>query len=159
MTVPLRKEPIRQEEEIDQKPTPSAANPGSSRHSPELLKNQSPQENLKAVSPKVTKTDEAVERQERETVSGDIPLLSNDERQKLQNRWNEIQTGFVDQPRDTVQNADKLVASAMERMAQVFSAERSRLEQQWDRGDTVSTEDLRVALQRYRTFFHRVLSI
>ena len=47
----------------------------------------------------------------------------------------------------------------MKRLAEVFAEERSKLEKQWDRGDTVSTEDLRVALQRYRTFFHRLLSV
>jgi hypothetical protein len=47
----------------------------------------------------------------------------------------------------------------MKRLAEVFADERSRLEQHWDRGDNVSTEDLRVALQRYRTFFHRLLSV
>ena len=45
----------------------------------------------------------------------------------------------------------------MKRLAEVFAEERSRLEQQWDRGDNVSTEDLRIALQRYRSFFQRLL--
>ena len=77
----------------------------------------------------------------------------------LRSRWSEIQTGFVDEPRKAVEQADVLVASAMKRLAEVFADERSRLEQHWDRGDNVSTEDLRVALQRYRTFFHRLLSV
>jgi len=58
-----------------------------------------------------------------------------------------------------VEQADGLVAQAMKRLAEVFAQERSKLEGQWDRGDNVSTEDLRIALQRYRTFFHRLLSI
>ena len=58
-----------------------------------------------------------------------------------------------------MEQADGLVASAMKRLAEVFAQERSGLEQQWDQGDRVSTEDLRVALQRYRTFFHRLLSL
>ena len=58
-----------------------------------------------------------------------------------------------------MEQADGLVASAMKRLAEVFAEERSKLEKQWDRGDNVSTEDLRVALQRYRSFFHRLLSI
>lgn len=65
----------------------------------------------------------------------------------------------MDEPRNAVQEADGLVASAMKRLAEVFAQERSKLEQQWDRGDDVSTEDLRLALQRYRSFFHRLLSI
>jgi hypothetical protein len=65
----------------------------------------------------------------------------------------------VDEPRKAVEQADGLVASTMKRLAEVFAEERSKLEKQWDRGDNVSTEDLRVALQRYRSFFHRLLSI
>ena len=87
------------------------------------------------------------------------PLFPNDELENLRGRWKEIQTGFVDEPRKAVEQADGLLASAMKRLAEMFAEERSKLEQQWDRGDTVSTEDLRVALQRYRTFFHRLLSV
>jgi hypothetical protein len=58
-----------------------------------------------------------------------------------------------------VEQADALVAGAMKRMAEIFAAERARLEGQWDRGDSVSTEDLRLALRRYQSFFGRVLSV
>jgi hypothetical protein len=67
-------------------------------------------------------------------------------------QWSKIQTGFVDEPRRTVEDADKLVASVMQRLADGFANERSGLEKQWDRGNDVFTEDLRVALQRYRSF-------
>jgi hypothetical protein len=87
------------------------------------------------------------------------PLFPENELEDLRIRWKEIQTGFVDEPRKAVEQADGLVASAMKRLAEVFAQERSGLEQQWDRGDNVSTEDLRVALQRYRTFFDRLLSV
>lgn len=87
------------------------------------------------------------------------PLFPNNELDGLRNRWSEIQTAFVDEPRKAVEQADNLVASAMKRLAEVFAEERSKLEKQWDRGDSVSTEDLRVALQRYRTFFQRLLSV
>jgi len=87
------------------------------------------------------------------------PLFPNNELEGLRSRWKEIQTAFVDEPRKAVEQADGLVASAMKRLAEVFAEERSKLEKQWDRGDNVSTEDLRVALQRYRSFFHRLLSI
>lgn len=87
------------------------------------------------------------------------PLFPSEELQGLRTRWKEIQTGFVDEPRKAVEQADGLVASAMKRLAEVFAEERAGLEKQWDRGDTVSTEDLRVALQRYRTFFERLLSV
>lgn len=90
---------------------------------------------------------------------GSASLFPNSELENLRNRWKEIQTAFVDEPRKAVEQADGLVASAMKRLAEVFAEERSKLEKQWDRGDTISTEDLRVALQRYRSFFHRLLSV
>jgi hypothetical protein len=65
----------------------------------------------------------------------------------------------VDEPRRTVADADKLVASVMQRLAEGFANERSGLEKQWDRGDDASTEDLRLALQRYRSFFDRLLKL
>jgi len=88
-----------------------------------------------------------------------VHLFPGEELQGLRTRWKEIQTGFVDEPRRAVEQADGLVASAMKRLAEVFAEERAGLEKQWDRGDSVSTEDLRVALQRYRTFFDRLLSV
>ncbi len=96
----------------------------------------------------------------RETgTNGSTPLFPSSELESLRTRWKEIQTAFVDEPRRAVEQADGLVASAMKRLAEVFADERSGLEKQWDRGDSVSTEDLRVALQRYRSFFDRLLSV
>ena len=71
-----------------------------------------------------------------------------------------IQVGFVDEPREMVERADALVAELMQRLASQFypSEERSRLETQWDKDDDVSTQDLRLALQRYRSFFQRLLT-
>jgi hypothetical protein len=73
-------------------------------------------------------------------------------------RWTEIQTAFVDEPRSAVQKADALVADVMKRLAESFASERENLEKQWDRGDKVTTEDFRVALQKYRAFFDRLLA-
>jgi hypothetical protein len=87
------------------------------------------------------------------------PLFASDEAKDLRDRWDTIQTSFVDEPRLAVQQADGLVAAAMKRLAEIFADERAGLEGQWDRGDDVSTEDLRLALQRYRSFFGRLLSI
>jgi hypothetical protein len=87
------------------------------------------------------------------------PLFSDSEMGEFRSRWSNIQTGFVDEPRRTVEDADKLVASVMQRLAEGFANERSGLEKQWDQGDNVSTEDLRVALQRYRSFFDRLLKL
>ena len=91
--------------------------------------------------------------------SDSTPLFPANELEELRNRWSAIQTAFVDEPRTAVEQADGLVAAAMKRLAEVFAEERFKLEQQWDRGDNVSTEDLRIALQRYRSFFQRLLSI
>jgi hypothetical protein len=85
-------------------------------------------------------------------------LLPADQTERLTAQWQEIQAGFVDHPRDSVAEADALVADLMQRLAASFSHERDQLESQWDRGDDVSTEDLRVALTRYRSFFDRLLS-
>lgn len=87
------------------------------------------------------------------------PLFPGNELENLRKRWADIQTAFVDEPRQAVEQADGLVASAMKRLAEVFSEERSKLEKEWDGGGDVSTEDLRVAFQRYRTFFQRLLSV
>ena len=85
-------------------------------------------------------------------------LLPGEEGRELRQRWDTIQTGFVDEPRRAVQDADGLVAQTMKRVAEVFAQERTTLEQQWTKGDDVSTEDLRVALKRYRSFFDRLLA-
>jgi len=86
------------------------------------------------------------------------PLLPKDQSERFTGRWQEIQTGFVDEPRESVAKADALVAELMQELAASFSDERGRLESQWEGGDDVSTEDLRVALTRYRSFFGRLLS-
>jgi hypothetical protein len=86
-------------------------------------------------------------------------LLQKDFVDDLRHKWDQVQTGFVDEPRAAVKEADELVAQAMKRLAELFADERSRLEQQWDRGDNVNTEDLRIALKKYRSFFQRLLSV
>jgi hypothetical protein len=77
----------------------------------------------------------------------------------FRSRWGTIQTGFVDDPGASVKQADELVAAVMKRLAEVFAGERANLEKAWAKGDDVSTEDLRVALRRYRSFFDRLLSV
>ena len=87
------------------------------------------------------------------------PLFSNDSIHGFRSRWNALQTGFVDEPRRSVEQADELVAEVIKDLASTFSDERTKLERQWDQGDKVSTEDLRLVLRRYRSFFDRFLSI
>jgi hypothetical protein len=105
----------------------------------------------------VTTQDERLTNVEIASSSG--PLFPEDTANDFRSRWNRIQTGFVDEPRNAVQQADELVSEAIKRLAESFTQERNRLEQQWDRGDEVNTEDLRLALQTYRSFFHRLLAI
>jgi hypothetical protein len=93
------------------------------------------------------------------TVSEPMPLFTESEMGDFRSQWSKVQTGFVDEPRRTVKDADTLVAAVMQRLQQGFANERSGLEKQWDSGDNVSTEDLRVALQRYRSFFDRLLRL
>lgn len=90
---------------------------------------------------------------------GHPALFADNEAEGFRSQWQRIQASFVDEPRDAVQRADELVASTIKRLAEVFAQERSKLEQDWSRGDEVSTEDLRQALRRYRSFFDRLLTV
>ena len=85
-------------------------------------------------------------------------LLPADQRELFTAQWSDIQAHFVDQPRHSVEQADALVVDIMQRVTVGFSHERERLESQWEQGDDVSTEDLRLALTRYRSFFDRLIS-
>lgn len=87
------------------------------------------------------------------------PLFHDDETRGFRTRWEAIQTGFVDEPRAAVEQANSLVDEMMNRLTDVFRSERSTLEHQWSTGESVSTEDLRVALKRYRSFFERLLAV
>jgi hypothetical protein len=109
--------------------------------------------------PKLVKGQEPGTLDRAAAVSEPMPLFSKPEMEDLRSQWSTLQTGFVDEPRRTVEDADKLVATVMQRLAEGFANERSGLEKEWDRGVKVSTEDLRVALQRYRSFFDRLLKL
>ena len=88
------------------------------------------------------------------------PLFGADEGQRFRSQWKDVQTAFVDEPRKAVEQADHLVAEAIQALAKIFADERAKLEHEWSRGeDKVSTEDLRIALRRYRSFFDRLLSV
>jgi len=87
------------------------------------------------------------------------PLFGQGETEQFRSAWSDIQIGFVDEPRAAVQRADDLVARCIKRLAEGVAEERAKLEPEWDRGDNVSTEDLRQALRRYRSFFDRLLSV
>ena len=87
------------------------------------------------------------------------PLFVNEDADGYRTRWGGIQSGFVDEPRKAVEEADALVAEVMKRLAEGFADERQRLESQWEKADQVSTEDLRLAMRRYRSFFERLLNV
>ncbi|WP_369830662.1 hypothetical protein [Mycobacterium sp. ACS1612] len=86
-------------------------------------------------------------------------LFADNDRSGLRTRWDDVQAGFVDDPKDCVQKADALVADVVQQLTTGFSEARARLEAQWARGEDASTEDLRQALKRYREFFERLLSV
>jgi hypothetical protein len=88
-----------------------------------------------------------------------VALFPAAEAETLRSEWQEVQTGFVDEPRRAVERADELVCRVAQRLTDAFGSERSGLEKRWGQGGDVSTEDLRLVLQRYRSFFDRLLSI
>ena len=130
------------EEKLVTDDTASYDIPPEQSEGPQLVKGQKP-ETLERTAP----------------VSEPTPLFSDSEMGDFRSQWRSVQTGFVDEPRRAVEGADKLVASVMQRLAEGFANERSGLEKQWDSGNNVSTEDLRIALQRYRSFFDRLLKL
>jgi hypothetical protein len=87
------------------------------------------------------------------------PLFAADAAESFRSRWQDIQTSFVDEPTRAVEQADSLVAEIMQQLAKTFADERSHLEEQGEHGKDISTEDLRMALRHYRSFFDRLLSI
>ncbi|MFE9928408.1 hypothetical protein [Streptomyces sp. NPDC005533] len=88
----------------------------------------------------------------------DEPLLGAEDTADYRKAWNEIQGRFVDDPQEAVRSADALVAEVMQTLARTFSAHKQGLEGQWGQGEQVATEELRLALQHYRSFFNRLLN-
>jgi len=114
-----------------------------------------------AGQPEATSSPAASQGSEAAADDGDAertPLLADDNAQSFRQRWDDLQAGFVDHPREMVEEADDLVSKLMQEISTGFDERRSSLEAQWERGDDVSTEDLRIALTRYRSFFNRLLS-
>jgi hypothetical protein len=103
-------------------------------------------------------SEETQEQSERKETREDQTLFADDELMGFRGRWDEIQASFVDDPRNAVEKADALVSDLVERITAGLAEARSGLESQWSQGEEASTEDLRVALTRYRSFFKRLLS-
>lgn len=93
------------------------------------------------------------------TESSAGPLFPEDELHNFRARWDQVQTSFVDEPRQAVEQADSLVANVVKHIAEQFACERDKLEAQWTSGQNINTEDLRQAFKRYRAFFDRLLAI
>ncbi|MET0900552.1 MAG: hypothetical protein ABWY45_21780 [Mycobacterium sp.] len=108
-----------------------------------------------AAAPTAASTTTATSQESR---SGEA-LFAEQDLSELRAQWNDVQAGFVDDPRECVQKADGLVSSTVEQLTASFSQTRSRLEEQWSRGEEASTEDLRIALKQYRDFFDRLLAV
>jgi hypothetical protein len=90
--------------------------------------------------------------------STDDVVVADDDLAELRARWAGVQAAFVDDPKDCVHQADLLVSDVFEQLTTGFAGVRSRLEEQWSRGEEASTEDLRLILMRYREFFERLLA-
>jgi D-alanyl-D-alanine carboxypeptidase len=91
--------------------------------------------------------------------SRDSSYMRQDTKQEIDQRWQQVQSEFVDDPRKSVAHAHQLVSDAVQRIVDTFTQERNELERQWSDGNDVSTEDLRVSLHRYREFFTRLLPL
>ena len=87
------------------------------------------------------------------------PLFEDEATRKFRSRWTTIQSKFVDDPRDSVKQADDLVADIIKSVTMSFADRRIGLEKQWNSGENISTEDMRQALKRYRSFFERLLTL
>lgn len=90
---------------------------------------------------------------------GDVeapPLIDEDKVTGFRDRWQNVQTGFVDDPKQAVHQADELVAAVISALATTFAEHKSELEGQWRQGEP-ATEELRIALRRYRSFFDQLL--
>jgi hypothetical protein len=96
---------------------------------------------------------------ERTVLSPGSVLFPTEDMDQFRARWLEIQAGFVDEPRRAVEQANALVGLVIQHLMDMFTNERAKLENLWGQGKDVSTEDLRQALRRYRSFFDRLLSV
>jgi hypothetical protein len=150
---------------------PSAVGADAGRHAEvEGSMTNQPQPSVPHSEPSTTPTESAIagteapagvtEPSRAETESStERSLFAGDELAGLRARWENVQAGFVDDPRECVQKADGLVSDLVDQLTTGFTEARSRLEEQWARGEEASTEDLRIALKRYREFFQRLLAV
>ena len=125
----------------------------------ETVKAEERKETVSNAAVPVTKSAEPAPSPAASADAATAPLFEGKEAEDFRARWNEIQVGFVDEPRTAVEHADSLVAETIKRLAESFASGRQKLEADWSRGGDASTETLRLTLQRYRSFFNRLLAI
>jgi len=87
------------------------------------------------------------------------PLFNDEAAQAFRSQWDVVQRSFVDDPQEAVRAGDELVAQVIKSLAESFSEQRSVLEGELGQTDQSSTENLRLALRRYRSFFERLLNV
>jgi len=116
-------------------------------------------EAIKAPKAQELGTADLAERRPAEDATPSTPLFADKEAEGYRSRWLEVQSRFVDAPRESVEAADKLVAEVIQKLAAVFADQQKELESELERSGKLSTEELRLALQRYRSFFDRLLSV
>jgi hypothetical protein len=141
------------DEQINTTTSVPADQPSSAHIDPDLSRTQ---------PAPISATDEPAPNSSSTAESGkpsDRSLFTDNDLSSLRSRWDDVQVGFVDDPKDCVQKADALVADVVQQLTTGFSDARSRLEEQWARGEEASTEELRQALKRYRQFFERLLAV
>jgi hypothetical protein len=142
-----------------QRPGPLVAGPEARRAATDDAGEAMPRIDAARVDPRIERRGDVPPKDQTPDDQEASALFADDECHALWKRWDDIQAGFVDEPRQAVQEADSLVAETMQQLANTFARERNNLEQQWGRGGDVSTEDLRIAFRRYRSFFKRLLSV
>jgi hypothetical protein len=126
----------------------------------EATSNEEIQPGGKGTTPQPSAPESMSDRSEQTTGEEGLrePVLPADRTAGYRGRWDDIQSRFVDDPRSSVEQADTLVLEVVQDLQTTFGSERSSLEAQWQSGEDVQTEDLRLALRRYRSFFDRLLS-
>ena len=126
----------------------------------EATSNEEIQPGDEGTTPQPSAPESMSDRSEQTTADEGVrePVLPADRTAGYRGRWDDIQSRFVDDPRSSVEQADTLVLEVVQDLQTTFGSERSSLEAQWQSGEDVQTEELRVALRRYRSFFDRLLS-
>jgi hypothetical protein len=136
-----------------------AAHPSYSSESPEVAPDAPPDAAPEVASDPSAESELPPAPEPAHEPSTDEMLFAGDDLAELRTRWAGVQAAFVDDPKDCVQKADVLVSDLVEQLTSGFAQARSRLEEQWSRGNEASTEDLRLALMHYREFFERLLAV